>query len=305
MQWTTVGRKIYPGYHHLMWTDRNEHIQSAEAMRTRYRFMLIEESFGALQIDGQSVPIIAPAIICLNENESLSLVSDSAIAAKTIYFHPLIVNYKFDFLTVMEQGHDWSDTDRQDLWCLRPFRDRSGCYAKCVQIDPMFARHISQIIDEIDEQLTAQPDVSWPCRSRSFMLELLSLVRRLYDRSELQADKILYGASKQIEAIIQYVHANYRQKIKVEDVTRAFNTNKTTLNNQFKEHLGLTMMAYVNAIRMQMASSMLRNTTLSVSEIMQMVGIQDSAHFNRNFRKFTGCTPAEYRNQFCWMLKHK
>ncbi|MNN31836.1 Xylose operon regulatory protein [compost metagenome] len=135
------------------------------------------------------------------------------------------------------------------------------------------------------------------------MLELLSLVRRLYDQSFKSTNTVDSWTQEEIKPIVQFLHTNYRQKIKVEDITRAFHTNKTTLNHEFKQAVGHTMMSYLNSIRMQMAGSMLRNTTLPISEIMQMVGFQDSAHFIRNFRKYSGCTPSEYRTQYCWMLK--
>ncbi|WP_425415271.1 helix-turn-helix domain-containing protein [Paenibacillus stellifer] len=63
------------------------------------------------------------------------------------------------------------------------------------------------------------------------------------------------------------------------------------------------MISYLNTIRMQMASSMLRNTLLPTTEIMSKVGIVDDAHFIRSFRKYASCTPAEFRNQHCWMMK--
>lgn len=301
MNWITIGNYFYPGYHHLMKVSPYEELIPAEPLCKWYRFILIDEGGGAVQIGGHFFSIAAPSILYLNENDALRPLAGTQIKGRSVYFHPEVVNRKYEFPMKFDerQSAGLTATDLQDLWCLTPFRDTSGC----IPIDPMYVKHISQILNEIDEQLAAQPDQSWPCRSRSYMLELLSLVRRLYDRSDLSPNAVHTRSSEQMEQIVQFLHTHYRQKVKVEDVTRAFHTNKTSLNLLFKQSVGLTMMSYLNSIRMQMAASMLRNTTLPSSEIMFMVGIQDSAHFIRNFRKFTGYSPSEYRNQFCWMLK--
>ncbi|MNW45301.1 Xylose operon regulatory protein [compost metagenome] len=301
MKWTTIGRDFYPGYHHLMQVIDQDEIVQSEPLKTRYRFILIDEEGGALQIGGQCYSVTAPSVIYLSENDALIPMSGAEIKAKSVYFHPQIVNRKYEFPLLFdeEERQELTETDLQDLWFMSSFRDRSSC----IPIDPIYARHLSQIMTEIHEQLTEQPDQSWPCRSRSYMLELLSLVRRVYDQSYKGTNTVDSWTNDEIKPIVQFLHTHYRQKIKVEDITRTFHTNKTTLNIEFKQAVGHTMMSYLNSIRMQMAASMLRNTTLLISEIMQMVGFQDSAHFIRNFRKYSGYTPSEYRTQFCWMLK--
>ncbi|MBA9087875.1 AraC family L-rhamnose operon regulatory protein RhaS [Fontibacillus solani] len=278
MKWTTIGRDFYPGYHHLMQVIDQDEIVQSEPLKTRYRFILIDEEGGALQIGGQCYSVTAPSVIYLSENDALIPMSGAEIKAKSVYFHPQIVNRKYEFPLLFdeEERQELTETDLQDLWFMSSFRDRSSC----IPIDPIYARHLSQIMIEIHEQLTEQPDQSYK-----------------------GTNTVDSWTNDEIKPIVQFLHTHYRQKIKVEDITRTFHTNKTTLNIEFKQAVGHTMMSYLNSIRMQMAASMLRNTTLLISEIMQMVGFQDSAHFIRNFRKYSGYTPSEYRTQFCWMLK--
>ena len=84
----------------------------------------------------------------------------------------------------------------------------------------------------------------------------------------------------------------------LEDITKQFNTNKTTLNQRFKAVMGVTVMEYVMNLRMQIACSLLRKTYLSVNEIMERAGYRDDAHFMRAFKKYAGCTPTEYRSRY-------
>jgi AraC-like DNA-binding protein len=47
---------------------------------------------------------------------------------------------------------------------------------------------------------------------------------------------------------------------------------------------------------------MLRDTMMPISEIYERVGFNDPAHFGRQFRKYYGVPPSEYRRQNCWMI---
>ncbi|WP_410768510.1 helix-turn-helix transcriptional regulator [Fontibacillus sp. BL9] len=301
MCWTTIGKRFYPGYHHQMQVRGYDELVPEKPIGNRYRFILADEGGGALQIGGQFYSVTAPSIIYVNEEDGLFTLSGSRIKARSIYFHPQIINWKYEFPMMFDERkrQEMTVTDLQDLWCLCPFTEKSGV----IPIDPMYAKHISQILTDIERQLGDQPDDGWPCRSRSYMMELLALIRRLYDHSNSSSVMANSLSNEQIAPVVRFLHTHYRNKIKIEDVTRAFHTNKTSLNLQFKQAVGQTMMSYLNSIRMQMAAAMLRNTTLSANEIMHMVGIQDSGHFIRNFRKYTGFSPSEYRSRFCWMLK--
>lgn len=49
---------------------------------------------------------------------------------------------------------------------------------------------------------------------------------------------------------------------------------------------------------MRRAQELLETTFLSVKEIMAKVGVTDESHFVRDFKRFHGCTPAQYRARF-------
>ena len=89
-----------------------------------------------------------------------------------------------------------------------------------------------------------------------------------------------------------------QEQDKLEDIIRKFNTNKTTLNLTFKAEMGSTVTAYIITLRMQMACVLLKNTYLSVGEIVERIGYNDETHFIRAFKKHTGRTPGEFRKQF-------
>jgi AraC-like DNA-binding protein len=67
---------------------------------------------------------------------------------------------------------------------------------------------------------------------------------------------------------------------------------------KFRSSTGTSIIEYLVKLRIKIASTMLRDTMLPVSEILDRVGFNDSVHFIRMFKKHIGCTPSEYREKF-------
>ena len=57
-------------------------------------------------------------------------------------------------------------------------------------------------------------------------------------------------------------------------------------------------MNYITEVRMEKAREHLKDTDLSVIEIAENVGYEDSQYFFRVFKKTTGVTPLQYRQQY-------
>ena len=53
----------------------------------------------------------------------------------------------------------------------------------------------------------------------------------------------------------------------------------------------------LGGMRIAKAKKLLADPALRIHEIAEMAGFSDVAHFSRSFKKLTGCTPGEYRNQ--------
>lgn len=301
MTFVTEAHSFYPDYLHLMAiSDENPFAEEGDYTLT-YRLILVTGGSGLLRINGRIYPLLAPSIICLNELDEASIVTSGAWSTRTVYFQPAVINKNFQL--GMSEPPEMTLTDFQDLWCLDPFRDRTaaGAEASRIGIDGDTAGFARKLIEEMRSNLMRQPDDQWPCRSRALLMELLFLVRRLLARGGAETDVALPEGASDLEAVLAYLHAHYRSKLKLEELAQRFHTNRTTLNERFKASTGRSVMNYLNDIRMQNAGTMLRNTRLPVEEIMHAVGMRDQAHFARTFRKHTGFAPSEYRSRFCVM----
>lgn len=64
----------------------------------------------------------------------------------------------------------------------------------------------------------------------------------------------------------------------------------------FKKHKGVKIQTYINNLRIEKASGLLEDIKLKVNEVGQKVGIPDTNHFCKTFKKAKGLSPTEYRN---------
>lgn len=67
------------------------------------------------------------------------------------------------------------------------------------------------------------------------------------------------------------------------------------LSNLFRCETGQRLTNYINRERIKAARNMLRNTTLSISEVAYALGFESQAYFSRVFKQVTMKTPSEFR----------
>ena len=71
--------------------------------------------------------------------------------------------------------------------------------------------------------------------------------------------------------------------------------SESYLGNLFKRKTGMTISVYINNVRMESAKRMLRDGTLRINEVAQMIGLENTDYFTKRFKQYTGQTPSEYR----------
>lgn len=101
---------------------------------------------------------------------------------------------------------------------------------------------------------------------------------------------------KTIFNISAFINNNYYKNITLDEITRNFYINKFYFSHLFKEVTGFTFIEYLNNIRIKEAKKLLITTTLSIDEIAFKVGYNSNTHFGRVFKKLTGISPLNFRN---------
>lgn len=69
------------------------------------------------------------------------------------------------------------------------------------------------------------------------------------------------------------------------------------IGNCFRNYLGISPTAYINNIRLEYASKMLKSSNLSIADICDEAGYNNLGYFYRNFKKKYGVSPSKYREE--------
>ncbi len=69
------------------------------------------------------------------------------------------------------------------------------------------------------------------------------------------------------------------------------------LSIRFKEEIGVGFAKYVLTLQMEKAKQLLADPYYKIYQVSELVGFQDEKYFSRQFKKFVGVTPKEYRNE--------
>lgn len=104
--------------------------------------------------------------------------------------------------------------------------------------------------------------------------------------------------SSHVQNAISYIKDNYAQSITLSDIAENIGISTSYLSSTFKAETGTGLSNYISFIRLQNACRMLRDTNDPISLIAAKVNIGDTTYFSKQFRKYVGTTPSEYRKIF-------
>ena len=131
---------------------------------------------------------------------------------------------------------------------------------------------------------------------KSSLLYILATLsdHRLFMPTEKNLDKRV----ESIKTVLTYIKDNYQEKIYIADLARQVNLNEQYFCRLFKKAIGRSPMEYINEYRIKQTKRLLEETDLPVTEICLECGYSNLGNFLREFRKYTGTTPLQYRKRY-------
>ena len=265
----------------------------------RLSLVFIEENSGFFTLNKQKIPFDSPVLICVNESEKLFIPDDYNV--QSILFHPRIINSSLNFNNIRDSLNNLSLTEKQDCFYFQPFIKRINSSYGILFHNINLANRIKELFKAFSAQITLQDNDFWACRSRSYLIELLSLACTMAEEKSLLLEKQRKEKDDEILKIITYLKSNMHQKITISSLTKEFNINRNDLSKNFADYTGETIIEFLNKSRIEMASALLRDTKIPLIEIMEAVGFHDYSYFSNSFKKIKGMSPKNYRKKYCWM----
>lgn len=97
--------------------------------------------------------------------------------------------------------------------------------------------------------------------------------------------------------LMHYISENYHKEISLTSAGEALHMNPNYVSQMFKKETGNTLIRYITQLRMEDATRLLATTQKPVMEIALEVGFNDYFYFLKTFKKITGKTPTQYREE--------
>ena len=92
-----------------------------------------------------------------------------------------------------------------------------------------------------------------------------------------------------------YIEKHYKEPVSIEELAEKIGLSPGYVRSIFKNSKGMTVKAYLSEYRLEKACSLLKNTSLGVGRIGQLVGYDNVSYFCSIFQKRYGKTPNEWR----------
>ena len=295
MEHITVGRKHNEGKVAFVECLRDGTLNNIDIKDKCFLLIILTKGKLKFKVGGEAVTAAAPAFLCFDETENPVLVSKSKARYTCIYFHPQFLNINMTFELLRSNNYE-DIASTHDMFLLKPFTDK----ARVIPICESQLEKTERAADYMQKELEEQRDWYWSCRGRSYFMEIIIALERMYGL-------IGYGITHQIsdnapiiknpklrDAVL-YIEGHYGDNITLSDISANAGINHTTLTALMKEELSCTAIEYLMKYRITVAKKQLAFTEVPIKDIANMVGFKTVQHFGRIFKEITDTTPAKFR----------
>lgn len=295
MRHVTVGRKYNEGKVAKIECVKNDRLQNIDIKDKCFLLIILTAGKLEFKVENEQFCAAAPAFICFDETADPKQISKRKAQYICIYFHPEFLNVNLSFELLRQKNYD-DLASTHNLFLLKPFTDK----AFVVPIADAQLEKITQEAEAMQEELQNQRDWYWSCRGRSYFMEIIITLERMYGLigygvTHQKSDNTPIIKNAKLRDAVLYIESRFDEIITLPDIAKAAGMNHTTLTALMKEELGLTAIEYLMKYRITVAKKQLEFTSVPIKDIANMTGFKTVQHFSRVFKNHIGVTPAEFR----------
>ena len=100
-----------------------------------------------------------------------------------------------------------------------------------------------------------------------------------------------------VQKALAYIGANISGDLSLTGLAKLLQVSPGYLSALFHKETGVTLAEHITAQRMKVALQLLGSTRLQVQNIAQLSGFADPNYFSRQFKRYYGVTPLQYRSE--------
>lgn len=160
-----------------------------------------------------------------------------------------------------------------------------------------FDRYHHDIATCLDQILTESQnkEYGYECVCQNLLNAILIKIMRHFRHQPYHSHIQSKTMNRDVRQIKTYLDTHYYEDINLEFLAKQTNLNKYYISHLFKDALGISPINYLIHRRLNVCQSLLKTSSLSVSEISEAVGFASQSYFTQTFKKYTHLTPNQYR----------
>ena len=152
---------------------------------------------------------------------------------------------------------------------------------------------VEYIINKICEEWKNH-DTNYKTSIKGYVLVLLNKVFREMKKGQLIP--VVQYVNRITPDIINYIEEHYAEKINLTELAQQCFYNPSYFSKIFRETFGKSLTDFIQEKRVTKAMELLKNSEISINEIVMKTGFCDKKQFYKIFKKVTGITPKEFRD---------
>ncbi|MGI6123541.1 MAG: response regulator transcription factor [Acetivibrionales bacterium] len=113
---------------------------------------------------------------------------------------------------------------------------------------------------------------------------------------ELKTDDSAVANNFIVRRAVEYIEQHYSEKLTLSSVADNIYVSQWYLSKLLNGYLGVSFSNLLNQTRINKAKQMLKDPSLKIHEVSELLGFNDITHFSKIFKKLEQVSPNEYRN---------
>ena len=146
----------------------------------------------------------------------------------------------------------------------------------------------------MEDETSAAADALRRLLVGTLLLELKEHCRRQQEQTA-ENGRVSNHTVDQIQA---YIAEHYAEKLTLTGIANQFYISPYYLSRMFKKSINLSLIEYINGVRIKAAQNLIEQSSGSIAEIAAKTGFMTTAHFRRVFKDATGLSPQQYRQYY-------
>jgi transcriptional regulator GlxA family with amidase domain len=120
-------------------------------------------------------------------------------------------------------------------------------------------------------------------------------IRQADENQRVPLRNVIGHQSRKLVTAIELMESNIREPLNQQDLAAYVALSGRQLQRLFKRYMSCTPSTYYLQLRLQRARELLRQTSMSLTEITTMTGFVSTSHFSKSYRKYFGYSPINER----------